>query len=60
MKKVHKPWIAATGAGAGIIAPPLIGRIADISTLTKGLFLIIGSAFCGALVYFYLHTHEKE
>jgi len=52
--------IAAAGAFAGIVIPPLIGKIADIFSISTGLFLTPGTSFLGALTYFYLDTKNRN
>ena len=43
--------IAASGAGAGIIVPPFIGRLADIYTIRIALSIIILTSILGGILY---------
>jgi len=46
--------IAGSGSFAGIIIPPIIGKIADIHSLFIGLYLTIITSFLSSLIYLYL------
>jgi len=52
--------IAAAGAFAGIIVPTLIGRIADLSSISRGLFLTSGTSFSGTTTYLYIHMKNRK
>ena len=46
--------IAASGASAGIVVPPLIGRIADIYSISTGILITPAAMLIGGGIYLYL------
>lgn len=43
--------IAAMGSLAGMIIAPLIGKIADLYTISRGLYLTVATSIAGCLIY---------
>lgn len=52
--------IVAGGSFAGILIAPVIGRIADKTSLSVGMLLIPITAISGSIVYFYLHLINHQ
>ena len=52
--------IAASGAAAGIIIVPLIGRLADLYSVRAGLFIVVFTSLSGGFIYIVLKSLVKK